>query len=69
MDGEGRLINSSGNVVEGIFVNGRFESKNQDQLRKAKESKLKESKISASVADYFARFSSAFAKSDKKTFK
>jgi len=50
-------------------VNGIFQSKNQKELKMEKMLKKKELEIKLESAFFFDKFTEAFAKSDKKTFK
>jgi len=56
-------------TILGEYVNGIFQSKNQKELKMEKMLKKKELEIKLESAYFFDKFTEAFAKSDKKTFK
>lgn len=68
MSGEGTYIDIDGCKWTGIFVNGTFESKIQKKLIAEKELQDRINQYKTKAVSFF-KFSEAFAKSDKKTFK
>ena len=69
MHGAGTFIDTDKINWTGIFVDGTFDSKIQKKLQAEQVVKEQIHKFESSCRVFFSKFSDAFAKSDKKTFK